>query len=139
MSNLSTNHLQLYKMMSPFSFTCAERPCFLNYECQTVNLKTRLIDGRPSPPYLTACKWVDKKKIYWELDREWHKSRSRTSCAILDVIKLLRLVLDEDLNRQACYFEAQRMKLALLILMIRSYCCIIIIILFTLFALNDYL
>jgi hypothetical protein len=113
MSNLSTNQLHLYNTISLNSFTCAVRPCFLNYKCQTVNLKMRLTDGRPSPPYLTACKWVDKKKIYRELDWEWHKSRSRTSCAILDVIDLLRLVLDEDLNRQACDFEARRKKWAL--------------------------
>jgi len=59
---LSTSQLQLCEMIFLITFTCADRPCFLNYKCQTVNLKMRQMDGRHSPPYLTACKWEDKKQ-----------------------------------------------------------------------------
>jgi hypothetical protein len=53
-SNLSTNKLKLCVMIFLISFTCADGPCFLIYKCQTLNLEIRLMDGRPSPPYLTG-------------------------------------------------------------------------------------
>jgi hypothetical protein len=53
-SNLSTNQLQLCEMICLISFRCAAGACFLSYKCQILNLKISLMDGCPSPPYLTG-------------------------------------------------------------------------------------
>lgn len=82
-----------------------------------------------------ACKWIDKKEICWQLDWGSEKSRSCTSCVILDVINVLRLVIGKNLNLQARCFETRGEKV--LLYLINTPYCLIMIITLSLFALND--